>query len=110
MQETIEQLRQRIEAKYSAAMSGLDAIADFLGGSDLPVVSPKPPQNGASNRDSVFAVMDDRGWHTIKDITRKTELGGAGVRGVVYAPSLQDKFKKRKRGKTVSFKLAAEKG
>ena len=102
--EILEQVRKRIEAKYTAALQGLDAIADFMGESDTISLNGISP-NGTSNRDRVFAVMQGKPSQTIGQIAQKSGLEAGAVRGVLYAPSLKTQFRKKKRGKTVSFRL-----
>ncbi len=107
--ETLQDVRNRIEAKYRAAIAGLGAIAEFLGESE-PTASPSAmlsavTQNGSSIRSCVLGVMDGSTWQTIAGLASKSGVAGASVRGVVYAPGLQDRISKQKKGKTVRFKL-----
>ena len=110
MKHDVTKLRERIEQKYRAALAALDTVSEYLGDDDDAadaVIPLSKATKSLSNRDRVFAALGSK-WMTVDQIADGAGLPAATVRGVVYAPSLKKKFNKRKKGKTVRFRLAAE--
>ena len=109
----LQQVRERIEEKYRAALDGLEAIRQFVDSETLVENAQTPHKhraNGASLRERVFAVMNGQ-WHTVDDLAKRSGLAVGSVRGVVYAKSMNARLKKRKRRGRAEFKLTlAERG
>ncbi len=109
---SLDELESLVEAKYKAAMDGINALRDFLGDNtavDNVRKANKHRANGASNRERVFAVMNGK-WHTVDDLSKRSGLDFPSVRGVVYAKNLSTRLKKRKRRGRAEFRLTPAEG
>jgi len=107
--DVLAHVRDKIEAKYRAALNGLDAIKDFLG--DEPAAQPEAsdPQAAVSSsgtfRDRVLAVMNGE-WLTVDEISDRSGVEPPRVRGVLYAEKVLRMLDRRKEGREMKYRLA----
>jgi hypothetical protein len=121
--ELLRRLRKDIEGQYLEALEALAVLEripcreDGALGTGFKVASSSrsvsPPEaegdeNGKSHRDNVLGALTNRG-QTVAQLSTQTGLEKAAVRGVLYAPALRNRFKKRKVGKEVFFKRLPDK-
>ena len=103
--ESIRRLREDLEAMYREGLQALAILERIPDRAALAAGRAKasPSHNNGSNRSIVFDALDEdyRGIETLSEITG---LSVPIVRGVLYAPSLQGSFDKKKFGKEARFK------
>lgn len=109
MSQSVQEIRERINARHQRALEALAEIEKFLEEENDQVLSqhlangaatePMPRKNrshrqGRSNRDLVESVVDGQ-WASVAKISEQTGLDRKKVRGVLYAPILKGNFDKR---------------
>ncbi len=116
--EMLRQLRKDIEAQFREAIEALAVLeripcrgngalgAELKAAPSSSSVAPREAErdeNSKSNREIVLGALTDR-VQTVTQLSEKCGLSKATVRGVLYAPSLKDRFRRRKVGKEVFFR------
>ncbi len=103
--QTVDQLRQAIDAKHARAIEALKTVAEYLEEQQIsngehkmprtPKAKKHSPRAGTGNiRNAVLAVFRE-GYASIRDTAEKTGFTPSQVRGVVSAPALKDSFVKK---------------
>lgn len=106
----LEDVKHRIEAKYRAALAGLEAIREFVGDPSAHASIQKAPEFQLKNHDDtdsirarVLSFMNGQ-WHSVSSLALASGLTEKSVRGALYARKVYESLERRKIGKVLEFR------